>query len=731
MPDRAVKQGPAAADSSRGKRAPEVERKTEVPQQLPAEWIPGAAEPREAMGDPEGRPSDTKTARRRMAPRQVLALQRAVGNRAVGDILRRSVAQRVAVSTSTSETLYNKEDATTGEATAGHYGGMKTYDITRQGDTGATVLVKIKFLNQARNTVPPPDPNPTGLPRLGALMGSPTEIPASDPRRAWATTMAQTAVAAWNGRLTLTGEETNVFSANTKKRLPVTFRAEAIFGIGDEAHNTVIAHGPATTGGAQGHPIDAGNWYMNKNNAVYPAQDSIIYAHEYGHLIGIPDEYSQSNEQMNALLHQAAPGGAASAMAALDKATIERMALAAMKAPLMSQLSAAMPTMVQSIVAQGDLVKQKMATAARGGVRNPGVAEQLKNRLVAESTAKLSPSVPTAVAFQTTKNFSNITRASEGVQAAFDPARLGRLITQLYERAVDAPLGKTVTVAGLGEVSINPSTAVLGTTSVVPGTTGAGYNAGNAGSAATQSIGPSAPAPGATGPGGAALLPTIPPPDSLVGKITALPAAWAAAGSALESAITPDAFATKLQAILPTAQQAILADLSAMLGGAAAPPKMERTRALYERAYALINNAAVEAATQLATELVNAQVQPVVQTSINDLQTTIANEAKSVSTMSPTQLAAAANPNPGMRAIVADMKRRLDIDKKRTEGTGRNPLGAAGGTAPTQDVTYSYQGLMGSNATTAMRPDQFQPMVDQFNKNFKSIWEKPFKPEVK
>jgi hypothetical protein len=387
--------------------------------------------------------------------------------------------------------------------------------------------------------------------------------------------------------------------------------------------------------------------------------------------------------------------------------------------------------MVDSITAQGDLVKKKMSAAARGGVRNPGVAEQLKNRLVAESTTPLAPQVPTVVAFQTTKNFSNLTRAAEGVEAAFDPARLGRQITRLYQRALNAPLGKTVTVAGLGEVSINVSTAVSGTTSVVPGTTGAGYNAANAGSAATQSVGPAAPAPGATGPGGAALLPTIPPPDSLVGKITALPGAWAAAGSALESAITPDAYATKLQAILPTAQQAIMADVAAILKGGTAAPKMERTKQLYERAYALINQAAVEAATQLAAELVESQVQPVVQASINDLQTLIANEAKNVSSMSPTALAAAPNPNPGMRAIVGDMKRRLDIDKKRTEGTGRNPLGTEGGTAPTQDVTYSYQGLMGSNKTTDLRADQFGPMVEAFNKHHKGFWEKPFKAETK
>ena len=41
--------------------------------------------------------------------------------------------------------------------------------MTRNADnSGATVLIKIRFLQQARNTSPPPNPNPTGLPELGA-----------------------------------------------------------------------------------------------------------------------------------------------------------------------------------------------------------------------------------------------------------------------------------------------------------------------------------------------------------------------------------------------------------------------------------------------------------------------------------------------------------------------------------------------------------------------------------
>ena len=86
--------------------------------------------------------------------------------------------------------------------------------------------------------------------------------------------------------------------------------------------------------------------------------------------------------------------------------------------------------------------------------------------------------------------------------------------------------------------------------------------------------------------------------------------------------------------------------------------------------------------------------------------------------------------DPNMAALVSAMKTRLDADKTATAGGGRDPLGA-GKTAPDQDVTYSYQGMMGSNITRAIRPDQFEPLVKQFNDKLSKTWERDFKVEVK
>ena len=94
-------------------------------------------------------------------------------------------------------------------------------------------------------------------------------------------------------------------------------------------------------------------------------------------------------------------------------------------------------------------------------------------------------------------------------------------------------------------------------------------------------------------------------------------------------------------------------------------------------------------------------------------------------------VAALGTPDPNMVAMVAAMKARLDADKAATAGGGRDPLAKTGGTAAAQDVTYSYQGLMGTNAKTTLRPDQFGPMVEQFNSKLSTTFEKKFTAEVK
>jgi hypothetical protein len=142
-----------------------------------------------------------------------------------------------------------------------------------------------------------------------------------------------------------------------------------------------------------------------------------------------------------------------------------------------------------------------------------------------------------------------------------------------------------------------------------------------------------------------------------------------------------------------------------------------------------VNNSAREAARQLAVDLITGVVQPVLTSSVSSLQTSIRNEVTRLMTTSPGGLAAAGAADANMAAMVRAMRDRLDAAKRATAGSGRDPLGA-GQAAPDQDVTYSYQGLMGSNATGALRADQFQPVVHQFNSRLKTFWEKDFHADV-
>lgn len=632
----------------------------------------------------------------------LLRLQRTAGNRAVSALLESGhpLVQRVEVKDKPySETLYNQA-GTGGKAKAKDYSLTPNYVLTRNGDGGLTVKVRVQFLHQVRAAD-------------GTLQGSPVEIPVNDPddRRGWAQKLVKEQVKPWNGHATLTGEEVNVFSGNTTKRLPVTFESVAVFGKDEDHDNIVIIHPGSVVAGTPGQAIDAGNYYINKG--TYSGDEKIIAAHEYGHLIGIPDEYSQSNEQMNALLHQAAPTTAPSAQAALDTKTVERMVLSALKVPLLTALDANMASVTDALRAKRAAVKKAMAGAARAAAKDASVTSELEQQLTAGVAPALVPSVPKTVAFQTTKNFSNRDLADKTVEAGFDAGALSTMIRDKYWHGMVDAEGANVAVAGLGDVSINVKQSVRDTTKT------GGAQAGAAATAASTTVG---------GPGGPVNVFGFvlnAPPSGLIGKLMGIPAAWDTAGSALEAGVTAAAFSAKMAAVLKAAGAA--AAVLAMLPGMAAP-KTATMHALYVRAHEMVNVAAAEAAKQLSADLLNSVIPPVITTGVTDLTTSIHSEVEKIMGTPPSGLAAAGDPT--MTAMVTAMKARLDADKAASAGGGRDPVGT-GKAAPDQDVTYSYQGLMGTNAGTTIRPDQLAPLVAQFNAKCRNMWEKSFSVEVK
>ncbi|HWJ51913.1 MAG TPA: hypothetical protein VNT24_00890 [Propionibacteriaceae bacterium] len=634
---------------------------------------------------------------------QLLDLQRRAGNRAVTGIvdrLGRSAIQRVEVTdTKMSETLYDKA-GTGGKAKAKDYAITPSYVLTRNGDSGLTVKVRVKFLHQVRDNT-------------GALKDDPVEIPTTDPddRRGWAEKLVKEQSKPWNGHVTFAGEEVNVFSDNTKKRLPVTFESVAVFGLDDPYDNIVIIHPSSVAAGSPGQKIDAGNYYINQG--TYKADTNVIAAHEYGHLIGVPDEYSQSNEQMNALLHQAAPKTAPSAQAALDKKTVERMVLSSLRTPLIAALNAAMPSATDALRAKRAAVKKQLGAAARAGVKEPAVRAELERQLASGADPSLAKAVPKTVAFETTKNFSNLTLADTTVEAGFTAADLATMIRDKYWQALWGAEKANVAVEGLGDVSINIQQSVRNTTAT------GGAQAGDAATAAGTAVG---------GPGGPATffgLPLIVPPSGLIGQLMAIPSTWGTAGSALEAGVTPAAFSAKMEAILKVTGAA--ESIARLVG--LGPAEVTKHRDLYTRAYGMVNSAAATAAKELTADLLNTVIPPVINTGVTDLQSSIQTEVEKVMGTPPSGIAALGS-NPAMANLVNAMKARLDADKTASAGGGRDPVGT-GKAAPDQDVTYSYQGLMGSHGTMAIREDQLNPLLKQFNLRCLTLWEKPFKAEVK
>ena len=493
----------------------------------------------------------------------------------------------------------------------------------------------------------------------------------------------------------------------------MTFKAEAVFGLDDPAHQQVAVHPPATVPGTPGHKINAANWYQQdadpaKRAKSYPHTDDVMYAHEYGHMLGIPDEYSHSNEQLNALLHQAAPKTAASSRTALDKTTIERMALAALRDPLLAQLQAAIPQLSAALAAKRAAVTRKLAAAARAGVLAPDVRTELQNQLTTESEAKLSPSVPRVVAFQTTKNFSNLSIATDSVKGAFAVAAVQKLVGDAYRAALMAPHKVDVAVPDFDDVRINMSKAVFDSTAA------GSPIAGAAGTEAANVVGPT--------PAGPGLPPVAVPPATLVGQLSALPATWSAAGSQLETSVTPAAFSAAMTAGLKSTAAAAAAAtaVAAAAPGYVAPAKLGTSAALYRKALTMVDNAARASARQVVNDLLRETVKPTLTAGVSSLQSSIATEVTRITTTPPAGMAVAGPADPQMAAIVGAMKTRLDTDKAATANTGRDPT-KGGGPVADQNVTYSAQGLMGSNNTAAVRTDQLQLMVDTFNAKLRKV----------
>ncbi|GAA1668083.1 hypothetical protein GCM10009765_16740 [Fodinicola feengrottensis] len=386
------------------------------------------------------------------ATQELLRLQQSAGNRAVTGAVTadRAAVQRVPVTLGTrQETLFNQAGpgATAAPAVYGGNTGARA-DISRGGTPEvATVTVRIRFFDQART--------PTG-----GNTGPRTALAPNDPRIAWATKVCTDAPGTWNNRgklVSVRKPKTGVgswFSPDPggPVQLPLVFRAVPVWDLASPADVEIAVFGQATTAGGPQHPIDAGHYYMTKG-ANYPFPETAIYAHEYGHLIGLPDEYSQSNPQMHALLHDMDPGTAAVRQAAMDNQAVRRMVLAALARPLYDQLARATGNIAAALKRGSVPMVTALGGQLRAAISDPAV-RALFESAVPPTSARLAPRVAAAVRGVTGSARGAAAMAGKVVKAEMAPAAVNALVTSQYWNALMAVHNTAANVGGIG-ININ------------------------------------------------------------------------------------------------------------------------------------------------------------------------------------------------------------------------------------------------------------------------------------
>jgi hypothetical protein len=654
-------------------------------------------------------------------------LQQAAGNRAVsrllagdepatrlwpaeqgqaeqGKAVQGKAVQRVPITAPTrQETLFNQRP-TPGQAGAAVYGGNAgaTLDMSRGGTPDAvTVTVRIRFVDQTRSAT-------------GADTGAKNVIPAGDPRRAWAQGMCTTAPGVWNGRARLAGQREartglgGMISPDPggPVRLPLVFRAVPVWDLTSPADKEVRVFSSATVAGSAGHPIDAAHYYMNRGG--YPFSEEAIYAHEYGHLIGLADEYSQSNPQMHAVMHDVDPGTAATRGAALDRETVRRMVMAALTRPLYNRVSAAGGEISAALRRGAGPVRQSLAGQLRAALIAPAVRGLFELGAPAAS-ARLAPRIHALVnaATAAARNTSGV--AGRVVAAELAPAALGGMINSRYYRALMSVHGNA-DVGGLGvNITIEGHAGIDANGVAVPGVPPVGvWNAAAAGPAAGNATGVADRTIGALQTG---RVPPVRPSGALLRQLESLPAGWAAFSAAAPAALSSGV----LQADLSTALTA--AWLARMVGGGAGAP-ITRSRALAAAVDGSVRNAATAAATNAVRAFLNAEINPVLQTSVTALTAAVGEEVDRVMATPAGALAAAAPKDPDLAALAGSLNTQLKAQAAAATATqaatpGTTPVNP-GATAPAQSVTYGTVNMMSDN-TSVFRPDQFAELANQFN----------------
>ena len=701
------------------------------------------------------------------AARRVLQLQRIHGNAHVQRLIQRQrggrlviqrhaaaggVLQRVQITFSDAgETLYTGTNPTTNNFQPQSFGGGSPiqYQMTRNDSAqSVTVNVRMKFVSRA----PAAD---------GSRDGVDSEIPASDPRRGFATSMCSQLVSYWNDKFVLVGRRrpnaagggaasTPASTPGTggaaptpapapgarpptapppagpatdpnEVRLRLVFQATPVFDLASTAFDALIAvYGPAQQAGGSGHPIDADHWYMNRGGD-YSAPLSSIYAHEYGHLIGLQDEYSRSNHQMHRLMHRFSPNRATRNNQALDTATVSRMVLQAVQPHLERQLAAQGGQISAMFAGQRDRLIPQLATAIRAALRSQTTVDALLARVNEQfqtpGSESLRRTLPRATYFELFDNLSNLQIARDAVTFALSPGGITRLLIAVLREVIRTRSIVTIPNPTAGQPDLNIAvTASAGATSqadmAAPATALAtnmmGAPAGGGGSGGGG---------GAGGAGGGRARPPVYPSGTIMGQLQSLAATWQASGASFGSLIEEGQLRARFLEAATVGIDTNPVSAARSAGG------------IYQAMYRIVSAAAQAAALQIMRELFAQAIRPTMEAQANQLLAWVEAETQRHTSVAGTGTNASPNtpPDPALLSAVQQMEGRMRQLLQSAQTASATASEEPATSSTDQPVNYTVQGLMGDNNTGAsgVRPDMMAGtdtmagVATQFNRNLK------------
>jgi hypothetical protein len=647
----------------------------------------------------------------------VLRLQQTAGNRAVSGAVSRAVArqrdaagsdvvQRVAVPVEYTETLHQSGGSGATSFVPSDYA-IRT-DSPSRSAAGETRPSRYQ-LTRARNAVDV-EVRIKFIDPVNGRQGVGVELPATtaaDQRRNHATSVCQRLVGMWNNlfRFVATRQDPVAGVPETAEEidLPVRFTATPVLDIDAEADAEVNLHlGQAGAGAA----FDAGNYYRLMANGR-PPPDS-VYAHEYGHLLGLADEYNQSNPQAHAILHDAAVGaGAPSASPAmaqhLDDATRRLMVLQAVQPHLTAAINGITGSIAASFASQRALLSGLLAGAMRQAWRDRGTIDAL----VATYTAALSGvagsgrRLPEVVAFQARDNLSYRTVARNAVDSALSATSFNALVRGAFTGAMRSAITDASRILiNIGEDQSPVSLPGVGTMDISIETIGVRGTDSALDTAAQEMADTTT---GSASPSPAAATPSLTPSSTLLSQLSGLPATWATAA---------DLFAAQA-ADLPALIQA------AAVGTAAAPTLADTSmRALYRYMYNDIAAISAASATTAINGFLTSQVTPLLNSQIEQIVAGVQAEADghtAVSSSGGSDVSAGPPPpDPALAATAATMNQRIDSMMQSA-------------TAGASHVRYTVNSMMGNDRQgTSIRPEQMNGILEQFNATFRKPDESAF-----